>query len=147
MVMPCTVDASVFLSAENCREPAYEHSRSFVARLLAQAIPVIAPTLLLPEVAGGIARGTGDAGLAHQVVAALRSLPHLVLVPLDSTLARVAVEVASQHRLRGSDAVYAAVALRFGTVLVTLDREQHDRVAGVVATRYPDEAARDLEST
>ena len=38
------------------------------------------------------------------------------------------------------DAVYAAVAYRFGATLVTLDREQHDRVAGFVHTRYPSEA-------
>jgi predicted nucleic acid-binding protein len=63
----------------------------------------------------------------------------VVLVPLDSTLAEVAAEIAGQHRLRGSDAVYAAVALRFGALLVTLDREQRERVAGFVDAQYPAE--------
>ena len=51
-------------------------------------------------------------------------MPHLILVPLDVALAQQAVEVAAQHRLRGSGAVYAAVALRFGSPLVTLGRER-----------------------
>jgi predicted nucleic acid-binding protein len=34
----------------------------------------------------------------------------------------------------------AAVALRFGSTLVTLDREQRERVAGVVPSRLPAEA-------
>ena len=66
--------------------------------------------------------------------------PHLVLVPLDETLADQAADAAAQHRLRGSDAVYAAVALRFGSTLVTLDREQRERVADVIPARLPAEA-------
>ena len=51
-----------------------------------------------------------------------------------------AAGVAAQHHLRGSDAVYAAVALRFGSTLVTLDREQRERVAEALTARYPAEA-------
>lgn len=70
----------------------------------------------------------------------LRKLPHLVLTPLDETLARQAADIAAQHRLRGSDAVYAAAALRFGSTLVTLDLEQRARVANVIPSRLPAEA-------
>lgn len=55
-------------------------------------------------------------------------------------LAQQATDLAAQHRLRGSDAVYAAVALRFGSTLVTLDKQQSERVAGAVATLWPAEA-------
>jgi predicted nucleic acid-binding protein len=56
---------------------------------------------------------------------------------VEPVLAQQAVDVAAQHRLRGSDAVYAAVALRFGCTLVTLDREQRERVGQVLTARYP----------
>jgi predicted nucleic acid-binding protein len=65
---------------------------------------------------------------------------------LDATLARQAAEVAAQCGLRGSDAVYAAVALRFGSTLVTLDRQQRERVDGVVSTRYPAEMLAESEA-
>ena len=135
-----TVDASVFLNAFNPYEGGHEASRRLLARMQDQAVPIIAPTLLLPEVAAAIARGRDDADLARRFASRLRQLPHLVLTPLDETLARQAADVAAQHRLRASVAVYAAVALRFGSTLVTLDREQRERVADVLPSRLPAEA-------
>lgn len=134
-----TVDASVFLNAFNPYEAGHEISRSFLRRLQDQAMPVVVPTLLLPEVAAAVRRGRGDESLARQFALALSRLPHLVWIPLDMALARQAADVAARHRLRGSDAVYAAVALRFGCALVTLDREQRERVSGLVPAYFPEE--------
>lgn len=136
---PFTVDASVFLNGFNPAEEGHATSLAFLAQLQAQAVPVIAPTLLLPEVAAAIGRGQDNADLARQFAESLSRLPHLVLVALDESLARQAVEAAAQYRLRGADAVYVAVALRFGCPLVTLDREQHDRAAEALQTFYPAE--------
>lgn len=134
---PYTVDASVFLNAFNPRESGHSESRRFLARLLEAGSPIVAPTLLLPEVAGAIGRGQRDADLARSFAAALRRLPHLLLIPLDAALAGRAADLAAQHRLRGSDAVYAAVAMQFGSTLITLDLEQRRRLAGVVPARRP----------
>jgi predicted nucleic acid-binding protein len=135
-----TVDASVFLNAFNPYEVGYEESHRLLARLQEQSVPIIVPTLLLPEVAAAVSRGREDASLAREFAAALSRLPHLVLVPLDMALAQQAADVAAQYRLRGSDAVYAAVALRFGSILVTLDREQRERVAEALTSCYPADA-------
>jgi predicted nucleic acid-binding protein len=62
------------------------------------------------------------------------------MIPLDDALAHQAASVAAQYRLPGGDAVYAAVALRFGSTLVTLDREQRNRVGAALTTCYPSEA-------
>jgi len=101
---------------------------------------VLLLVLLLPEVAATISRVRGEASLARMFAYQLSRLPNLLLITLDPAQAQQAAETAAQHRLRGSDAVYAAVALRFGTALVTLDREQHDRLTGVLTTYYPQEA-------
>ena len=69
-----TVDASVFLSGFNPAEDAHETSRRFLARCQADAVPIIVPALLMPEVAGPIRRGRGDASLAMRFVEALRAL-------------------------------------------------------------------------
>jgi predicted nucleic acid-binding protein len=139
-----TVDASVFLNAFNPYEVGHEESHHLLARLQEQSAPIIAPTLLLPEVAAAVSRGRGDEDLAREFAAALGRLPHLVLVPLDTALAQQAAGVAAQYRLRGSDAVYAAVALRFGSILITLDREQRERVAEALTSRYPAEALAEI---
>ena len=135
-----TVDASVFINGFNPYEEGYEHSRRLLVRMQEEAVPVVVPTLLLPEVAAAVRRGRDDQDLARRFAARLRRLPHLVLVSVDEVLAQQAADVAAHYRLRGSDAVYAAVALRFGSTMVTLDREQRERVAAVVTARAPSEA-------
>jgi predicted nucleic acid-binding protein len=74
----------------------------------------------------------------------LQRLPHLVLIPLENILAQQALDIAAMYRLRGSDAVYAAVAQRFACPLVTLDREQHERAANLLKTFTPEELLRTL---
>ena len=49
-----------------------------------------------------------------------------------------------EYSLRGCDAVYAAVARRFGSVLVTLGRGQLERAAVAVETQTPRQAMRHL---
>lgn len=137
---PFTIDASVFLNAFNPYEAGHEESYRLLTRLQAEAVPIVVPTLLLPEVAGTVARGRQDPELAREFSGAVSRLPHVVLVPLDAALAQRAMEVAAEYRLRGSDAVYATVALQFGSTLVTLDREQRERVAEIVPTRRPSDA-------
>lgn len=137
MVGPLAIDASVFLNAFNPSESGSEISKEMLARLQSQAIPMIAPILLLPETAAAISRGQNNPELARQFATTLQRLPHLVLVPLDQTLAQQSMDIAAFHRLRSSDAVYAAAAQRFACPLITLDREQHDRVASVLPTYYP----------
>ena len=134
-----TVDASVFLNAFNPYEAGHDESNALLARIQDQATPIIVPTLLLPEVAAAVARGRDDADLARRFSEQLRQLPHLILIPLDEQTAAQAADIAAQHRLRGSDAVYAAVALRFGSTLVTLDEEQRRRVSRVIHTQLPTE--------
>ena len=139
MATTYTVDASVFLNAFNPYEPGHEESHRLLALWQERGVPMIVPTLLLPEVTAAIGQGRQDSDLAREFVTALNRLPHLVLIPLDAVLARQAAELAADHHLRGSDAVYAAVALRFGSTLVTLDREQRERVASALPARHPAE--------
>jgi predicted nucleic acid-binding protein len=103
----------------------------------AGADPVIVPSLLLVEVASAVARATGDGAAALPYADAIAGPPHLTLVTLTAPLARQAAGLAAAHRLRGADAVYVAVARRYGTVLVTRDREQRTRGAAAVRCRTP----------
>ena len=136
---PFAVDSSFLLNAFIASEPGSQVSQEVLSRLQSQAVPLVAPALLLPEAAAAISHGQNNPEYGRQFAFNLQHLPHLVLVPLDLTLAQQAVNIAANHRLRGSDAVYAAVAERFACPLVTLDREQHDQVAEVLQTYYPAE--------
>ncbi len=137
MNSPVTIDASVFVSAFTPSEPAHPASKTFMTGIRQQAVPIIVPVLVLPEISAALARGQNRPDLGKAFVQEMMHLPNITFVDVDKSLADLAVDVAANHRLRGSDAVYAAVALRFGTQLVTLDREQLERLPKVLPVRTP----------
>ena len=137
MAQAYALDASVFSNAFNPGESGHSDSSRCMERLRDEAPPILAPTLLLPELAAAIARGRNDAILADAFASAIRRLPYLILVAIDTPLAEDALHIAAARRLRGSDAVYAAVALRFQAILVTLDRDQLHRLAPLITVRSP----------
>lgn len=132
------VDASVVVSRLVTHDLNYEASRRWLTRHVAGGGLVIAPTLLLPEVAGAVSRRTGGPRLAQRAVEAVLRLPGLRLITVDDTLARTAATLAGRLRVRGADAVYIAVAVNLGLPLVTWDIEQRDRGARVVEVQTPE---------
>jgi len=137
MNSPVTIDASVFVSAFTPTEPAHQVSKSFMLNVREQAIPIIVPVLVLPEISAALSRGQGKPELGKAFVQELRNFPNTTFIDVDETVANLAVEIAANNRLRGSDAVYAAVALRFGTELITLDKEQLERLPEVLHVKAP----------
>jgi predicted nucleic acid-binding protein len=137
MNSPVTVDASVFVNAFIPTEEGSDQSLAFIIELRNRQIPLIQPTLFFPELIASVACKKNNAVLALALAEDIRKSTNLTLIPLDENLADFASEVAANHRLRGSDAVYAAVALRFGTELITLDKEQLERLPNVLPVKAP----------
>jgi hypothetical protein len=150
MATTYTMDASVFLNVFNPYEPSHAHIRRSPT-CKSRPCPSSCPPCSCPRsrppwgVAGTIPTWPG-ALPARRFAGMLLQRPYLLLIPLDETLAQQAAGVAAQHRLRGSDAVYAAVALRFGSTFVTLDRDQRQRVAPVIPSCLPAGALEDAGS-
>ena len=140
-----TIDASVHISALNPAEADSAISQAFLALVRQHRLPLFCPTLLLVEVAAAVARAFDDTGRAVALADALRSLPNQTLVPLDETLADRAVALAATARLRGADAIYAALAQQYGTTLITLDRQQLDRLPPQVRTARPADVLSEME--
>lgn len=136
---PVTVDASVWVNAFRPAEEDSQESLAFLEKIRRTREPMISPTLLLPELAAVLARGGEKSENVLRFVQSVKELPHQVFIALDETTAQAAVELAEQCKLRGADAVYGAVALRFGSVLVTRDREQLERLKGVIQVNLPNE--------
>src|SRR5215471_14571977 len=134
---PVTIDASVFVSAFPPTEPAHQASKSFMLTVKEQSVPSIVPVLVLPEIAAALSHGQGKPELVKAFVQELLIFPNTTFIDVDETVANLAVDIAANNKLRGSDAVYAAVALRFGAELITLDKEQLDRLPKVLAVRTP----------
>ena len=134
---PVTMDASVFVNALSPDEDGSEESAEFISQLKQDGVALIQPTLFITEIVASIARKQDSTDIALEILHDLRKFPKLTLIDLDDDFADFASEVAASNRLRGSDAIYAAVALRFGTELITLDKEQWDRLPKVLSVRSP----------
>lgn len=135
--MSCTVDASVFVAAARKNDVHHLPSREFLFRAASASVPLVCPTLVLPESVAALARETGDPELAVRLVHAMLDTANLHLVALDAARAEQAAWVAANQRLKGADAVYVAVAEAAGTTLVTWDTEMLERCPGSVRCVTP----------
>ena len=135
------VDASVWVSRFVKQDVHHEASEKWLGELILRDEPLIAPGILLPEVAGALARRTGDSELARRVVASIVKLPALRVIDIDRNLARLAATLAADLRLRGADALYVATAYRLRIPLITWDVEQKERSAHLINALTPEEAA------
>ena len=134
--MKCVIDASVFVASARSDEPNYLISRKFLRE--AQTHEIYCPTLVLAECAATIARQTGDSALAEELAGIIEDFPGIILISLDTPMARKAAQIAVEHRLRGADAVYAAVAVAFDAALISWDQEMLKRCPPAVETMAPD---------
>ena len=138
-----TIDTSVYINALNLQEAGSQESHAFLQYVSHHPLPVFSPTLLLVELYAAAAHIWGT-GQAEDIVQAVRGLPGQMWIPLDENWAEESGRVAAQHHLRGSDAVYAAVALHYGATLITLDRQQLERLQSAMPVQTPAEASNNL---
>src|SRR5687768_12260769 len=100
------VDASVWVSLFVPQDLHYEPSRRWLREHSAAGNAIVDPIILLAEIAGAIARRTGDCTLAWQSVQAVLRVPGLRLVPINRRLGLLAATIAANERLRGADTLY-----------------------------------------
>ena len=102
-----------------------------------QGQSISAPVILLAEVAAALSRGTGDSALAHRAVSQLTQSNSIELIPVTPSLGEHAAKIAADHRIRGCDSVYVALAAHLNDHLITLDRQQLERSATIIPVDSP----------
>jgi len=142
-----TLDASVWLREVSPGDPEYATCHALLEALRTRAVMLFEPWLLMAEVGGPVSRLLRDPIRGRLYADIVRAFPHTVFVALDEALAREAADLAADHFLRGADAVYAAVARRYNTSLVSLDDEHHRRLTALLTVLTPAQALASLSST
>ncbi len=132
------VDASVWVSCLVPQDVHHEASRLWFESFTADGGRLVAPILLLPEIAGAISRRTGAPDLAHQAVRQLQRLRTLRLVALDRRLGQAASQLAADLGLRGADATYVAIADQLKIPLLTWDNEHVEKAGKRIMVRMPE---------
>jgi predicted nucleic acid-binding protein len=131
------IDASIYVALVNAHEREHASSWAWFEQARAAEESVVAPVILLAEVAAALSRGMGDPTLAQRVVQQLARSEVIELIPITMAMAEQAAVIAAEHRIRGCDAVYVALADQLSDTLVTLDRQQLERGAALVTVRAP----------
>ena len=131
------VDASVIVSIVNPDEPYHNQCRAWLNKVLLSGQKVYAPTIILAEVGAALSRGKRDQDLAQRAISLLSQETLIQLQPLPVEFGRRTAVISIEHRIRGCDAVYVALAEQLDTELVTLDNQQFERGSTVVVTKRP----------
>lgn len=129
-----------------------EQDSEVARRIWDEEVTLLAPTVVLPEVGAAIARARREARISRaQETVAHRSWIELSeeidLVTVDAELASEARQLTTERTLRGMDAVYVAVAARFGVGgsvgLLSFDRSQREAAGGTIGLLPAEVAATD----
>ncbi|MEO8478137.1 MAG: type II toxin-antitoxin system VapC family toxin [Gemmatimonadota bacterium] len=128
---PVVVDASVWISAVDAGDPMHSSAADCLAALGRRQIQIVVPRLARIEVACALSRRFGSAEVSREVAAALFDATFVIEEDLDGVLSSRAVLLGTTTKLRGADALYAAIAEREGAPLITLDRELLERSGAV----------------
>jgi predicted nucleic acid-binding protein len=131
------IDASVYVALVNAQEREHASSWTWFEQARSADESIVAPVILLSEVAAALSHGVGDPALAHRVVQQLARSEVIELIPVTLAIAEQAAFIAGEHQIRGCDAVYVALAAQLSDTLVTLDRQQLERGVALVTVRMP----------
>lgn len=80
------VDASVWVSRFLPDDDFHKVSKAWLDKMIEEGIVLAAPALLIPEVAGAIARRTGSARAGIPAARLLEDLPNGKIMPIDAVL-------------------------------------------------------------
>src|ERR1700680_4757375 len=118
------VDASVWVSWLRPSETNHRLSFTWMEQFITKSGLLISPAMLLIEVAASISRLTGQAIRAKEAIIQLNSISKIQIFPMDSSLVRTAIDIATDLQLRAGDAIYVALAHQLNIPLISWDKEQ-----------------------
>lgn len=133
------IDASVWIASVLAEDAHHAAGLSFMRRFVTERLAATLPLLVWPEIAGAVARRTGDADRGMQVAGNIAAQRWIQSMPVDAPLANESMRLAAALRLRGADAVYVALASMRRMPLITLDTEMIARAGDVVDVLTPEQ--------
>ena len=120
------IDSSFFVSLFVHKDVNHKKALHLWEDLRRKGIKAIAPTLLLPEVCGVIARVTKDKKYANEVKKMMErwlKIGVLVLKELTVKRANVSADISINFNLKGADAIFVSLAQEFNLKFITFDKE------------------------
>ena len=131
-----TVDANVWIAANDFSDRYVEHSRGFLSAATRQQEKIYLPSFAEIEIACALARRRQSAEAGQQLAKEVMALSHVIAVPLNNVLIVHSVQTGTEFLLRSSDALYVAVAALYSAQLVSWDAELIRRAGAITPTDW-----------
>jgi predicted nucleic acid-binding protein len=131
------IDASVIVSAANPKEPYFFQSRKFLLQLQKENSKVFLPEIIIPEITSGFLKAISDPETVYKLALSFRNVPNFSFIPVDKRIADLASWIICKTGLKGTDAIYVALALDYNLELITLDKDQLEKSKGIIKARKP----------
>lgn len=131
-----TVDANVWIAANDRTDTNMERSRDFLAAATRRQETIYLPSYAEVEIACALARRRHSPEVGQQLAKEIMALSHVVAVPLDSALVTQSVHSGTRLMLRSADALYVAVAAVHSAQLVSWDAELIQRAGAVTPANW-----------
>ena len=131
------VDASVWASILMTNDWNHEASLSWWRVYTTAGGAIVAPEILLVEVASALGRQTKQVAFTQEAVDYLYHISQVQFIPVSITLLLDAADLAARFSLRGADAIYVATAHQKALPLVSWDQEQLTRATVLFGTYTP----------
>ena len=131
------LDASVYVACVTDSDRHHRRSRSWLESVLEAEDRLVAPNLLIAELAASVRRLTGKQDVAQRVVSELLEDGLIEPLPVTQERSLRAADIAAAAGVRGADAVYLALAQELAATLVTLDRQILKRGKPVARVQRP----------
>lgn len=126
-----TVDASVWVAAQDPSDPLSTASRLFFSHAMAAGVAIHVPAFALVEVACALGRKLRDGAKGQRLANLIFNTTTAKQHAVNAALLGKALAVGSSKFLRGADALYSATAEIVGCDLVSWDNEHIQRAGAV----------------
>jgi predicted nucleic acid-binding protein len=134
------IDASVWLSAILPTDVHYQYTVPWKNQIEVSSESIAIPAHFPAEVAGVLSRTGATSSFIADTLDDIGSERLFTIYPISVAFGRLCAEMASLAAVRGSDAIYLALAQFLDVPMLTWDRQQRERGAVFCRTMTPVEA-------
>ena len=132
------IDASVLIAVFDESDIFHETSLQMFEFIIQTEIDVIMPAFALVEIAGALVRKGYEHGDVAKYLDYLRGCRNIEFILLTNELCELAINIALQLKVKGSDSIYIAVSSFYNLTLVSYDNQQRDRGKKMIDTTTPE---------
>lgn len=134
------IDASVWLSALLPNDVHYRYTVPWRDQIEVSGEQIVVPAHFPAEVAGVLSRTGSNRAFIADTLDDIGSERLFTILPISTAFGRLCAEMASLAAVRGSDAIYLALAQFLDVPMLTWDRQQRERGSIFCRTMTPVEA-------